>query len=320
MALNNDLDTDSDKHFSVNKKLIFLAHLGMVLVAIVWGMSFVSTKVLTENSMSPVEIYIYRFTLAYILIWGFSYKRLWARSLRDEILFIVLGLTGGSVYFIAENIAVTQTMVANVSMITSLSPLLTVFIIGFLYKNERPSHWMIVGSILAFTGIGFVVFGQGDQTIELHPVGDLLAFGAAVSFSIYSIVIKMVNANYDAMFITRKTFFYGVITALPLLLTETSHAPFSCILKTEIWSNLLFLGLLCSLIAYVILSFAIKHLGAVTASNYLYGQPIVTLFAGWIILGQTVGMSGWLGCALIIGGLWLGEALSRRDTLRRNSN
>lgn len=302
---------------ALSRHTVLLANLGMLLTAMVWGLSFVSTKMLTDNgiAMSPVQIYLCRFLLAYIIILCVCHKQLRAYSWRDEFLFLLLGLSGGSIYFITENIAVTITDVANVSLITTLSPLITVFLIGALYRSERPGRWIVIGSLIAVVGVGLVVFNGADG-FSLGSVGDLLALGAAASFSIYSILIKKINATYSAWFITRKSFFYGIITAIPFLLMESpeKQAPLSVLLKTEAWANLAFLGLVCSLAAYLMMARAIKVIGPVKANNYLYAQPIVTMLAGWIILGENVGWQGWLGCVLIIGGLWLGETLTRRES------
>ncbi len=307
------IDNNQASSRSHGSRSLLFANLGMLFTCIVWGVSFVSTKVLSSepNNLTPVEIYLCRFVLAYLILLAISHKYFKSYSWRDEVLFMLLGLSGGSIYFVTENIAVTKTAVANVSLITTLSPLITTFMVGALYKSERPGRWIIIGSLIALCGVVMVVFGDAEGA-SFHPAGDLLAFGAAISFSIYSILIKKVNATYSTWFITRKTFFYGIITALPFLAMEPEHSSLSTFARPEVWGNLLFLGLVCSLLAYMFMAKAITVIGPVKTSNYLYIQPIVTLLAGWIIVNENVGWTGWLGCALIIGGLWLGETLTRR--------
>ncbi len=294
-------------------KTRLLAHLCAIVVVTVWGLSFVFTKVLTEPPyrLDPVEIYMYRFIIAYVIVLAICHKKFFADTWRDELLFVVCGLCGGSIYFIAENIAVTKTLVGNVSLITTLAPLLTTFLIGVVYKSERPSRWVVMGSFVAFAGVGCVIFGSSTGDIEVHPMGDLLAFGAAFSFAIYSVVLRKLNVTYSTMFITRKTFFYGLVTALPFLAMVPDYAPLSVLMMPVVWGNILFLGLFCSLIAYVFWAQSVKVLGAVDASNYLYGQPIVTLIAGWVILHEPIGIMGWIGCVMIIGGLWFGDYFTR---------
>lgn len=290
----------------------FWFHLGAVLTVVAWGASFVSTKVLLDNGMHSADVYVYRFLMAYILVFCACHKKIMSNSWRDELLFLTCGVCGGSIYFIAENTAIEYTLVTNVSLITSTSPLLTTMLVGLLYKNERPSRGFILGSFVAMFGVACVIFNS-SFVVKMNPLGDLLSLLAAFSFAIYSIVIRKLNAVYSVMFITRKTFFYGLITAVPFLLCQPEVAPPSVLLKMEVWPNMLFLGVIASVLAFVVWAQAIKRLGAVKASNYLYFQPIVTLVASIIFLGEKLSVVGVTGCLLIIGGLWLGDYLSARS-------
>ena len=282
-----------------------------------WGASFVSTKVLLDNGLHPAEIYIYRFLLAYLLILTVCHKQIFSNSWRDELLFATCGLCAGSIYFIAENTALEYTLATNVSLITSLSPILTTMIIGFLYKSERPGRGFITGSFLAFMGVGLVIFNS-SFVIKVNPIGDMLSLLAAVSWAIYSVVLRRLNTTYTVMFISRKTFFYGVLTALPFLAISPDLAPMETLTRPAVWGNLLFLGLFASMFAYVIWAQAIKVLGPVKASNYLYFQPIITLIASAWFLGETISFIGYAGCTLIIVGVWLSEWLERRKIVKRS--
>jgi drug/metabolite transporter (DMT)-like permease len=292
-------------------KLVY--HLAALLIVLAWGVSFVSTKVLLDNGLRPAEIYIYRFLLAYLLVLCVCHKRLFSNSLRDELLFATCGLCGGSIYFIAENTALEYTLVSNVSLITAISPLLTTFLIGMIYKSERPSKGIYIGSIVALLGVACVIFNS-SFVVKMNPIGDLLSFAAALSWAVYSLVLRKLNALYSIMFISRKTFFYGVLTALPYMLTEPQITSPAVLLQADVWPHMLFLGVFASMIAYVIWAQSVKHLGAITASNYIYLQPIVTLIASVIILSETITIVGYLGCALILGGLWLGDYLTRKKS------
>lgn len=299
-----------------------LYHLGALLTVTLWGTSFVSTALLLNHNMGPVEIYIYRFTLAYILLLLIDHRKFLANSINDEIVFLLCGITSGSIYFIAENSALEYTQASNVSLITSLAPLLTALFIGLLYKSERPSAGTWIGSIVAFIGVGCIIIkddGAGQDSFS-GMTGDLLALAAAVSWAFYSILLRRINASYSTTFITRKTLFYGVLTSIPFLGIEKSLTPFSTLLETEVWLNILLLGIGSSLIGFFLWGMAVKRLGAITASNYLYFSPVVTLICAWIVLNERIEPMGYVGCALVIGGLVLGDYLSkymRRPTIRR---
>ncbi len=151
----------------------------------------------------------------------------------------------------------------------------------------------------------------------MNPLGDMLSLLAAFSWAIYSLVLRRLNALYTVMFITRKTFFYGVITAIPFMLLEPTETTPSVLLRTEVWSNLLFLGVFASMLAYLIWAQAIKHLGAIKASNYLYVQPIITLVASVLLIGEHITIVGYIGCTLILLGVWLGDKLTQISSNRR---
>ena len=126
-------------------------------------------------------------------------------------------------------------------------------------------------------------------------------------WAIYSIILKGLNNRYSTLFITRKTFFYGVLAALPFLTIDGINHDMSVFAEPVVWGNLLFLGLVCSMFAFIIWAEAVKSLGSVRASNYLYLLPIVTLFAAAIFLGETITIVGVSGCLLIIGGMYVSE-------------
>ncbi len=299
------------KRVSVRNNL-WVYHIFALIAVTAWGLSFISTRVLLDNGLHPIEIYIYRFTLAYAITLAMCHQKLWANSLKDELLFVLCGIVAGSVYFIAENVALEYTLVTNVSLITSMSPLLTVLLVGAIYKTERPGRGAYVGSMVAFLGVGLVIFNSSFN-LSINPLGDMLALLAALCWAIYCLVLKPLNAHYDARFITRKVFFYGVLTAIPFLLLEPEIAPLDILLRPSVMGNLAFLGLVCSMAAYLLWALAINKLGSVNASNYLYFQPIVTLVFSVIIIHEQVTVIGGTGCALILFGVWLSDYLQRRQ-------
>lgn len=296
----------------IEKKNAFWFHIGALLTVTAWGVSFISTKVLQSpgNQLTPTEVYILRFILAYLLVLAICHKRLWSNSLRDELLFATCGLCGGSIYFIAENTAIEYTLVSNVSLLTSVSPLLTAMLVGIIYKDERPSKGIILGSAIAFLGVACVIFNSSFN-VNIRPLGDMLALSASFGWAIYSIVLRKLNALYSVWFISRKTFFYGILTAIPFLFIQPGAFNINVLAKPEVWVNLLFLGTVCSMVAYVIWAQTVKRLGAVKASNYMYFIPIVTLIASQLLLNEKITWVGYLGCALILGGVWLGDLMSR---------
>lgn len=300
-----------------SRSAMWLVHIAALVCVSIWGLSFVSTKVLLNCGMGPVEIYMYRFIIAYILVLFFSHKRLFAYNWREEGMFAICGICAGSIYFIAENTALKYTLATNVSLLTSLSPLITAFLAGFIYRNERPGRGVLIGSAIAFLGVACVIF-NASATLEVRPLGDILSIGAAFSWALYSLVLRRVSANYDVWFITRKTFFYGVISAIPFLLMEPSlKNPLSFLHNTDVIINVLFLAVGASLVGYLLWSLAVKKMGAVKANNYMYFQSVMTMIASAIIIGEPITTVGVIGCAMIIGGLYLGDRLNSSRSMQQ---
>ena len=296
-------------------KLCFMKKLGngwfhvlAIFAVLIWGTTFVATKMLITAGLHPTEIFIYRFIIAYVCILFISPRKLWSDSWRDEALLFLSGITGGSLYFITENTALQYTLVTNVSLLVTLAPILTVLLTKLMYKTEKFSKGFVIGSTIAFFGVACVIFNS-SSSIEVKPVGDILSIAAPLSFAIYCIVAKKLNARYDTLFITRKIFFYGLITALPFLAFQEKSMDFGVLLYPITWVHLGFLGIVCSMLAYIMWNEGINNLGASRASNYLYLSPVITLIASILILNEPVTAVGYIGCGLTIGGVIVSEKL-----------
>ena len=289
----------------MNQKLLW--HLIAVGAVAVWGTTFVNTKVLYNSGLTPSEIFFLRFLIAYVAMWFISPRKLFANSWRDEGLMLLLGITGGSLFFVAENSAVGLTYVNNVSFITSTSPLITV-ILGIVFVKSIKATWtLITGSLIALLGVGIVIF-NGSFILHLNPWGDLLALLTAVCWAVYSLLMKAVSSKYSAVFITRKIFFYGLVTVLPMFLIDPWTATFSMLMTPKVVLNLLFLGLIASFLCFALWTVVIARLGVMTASNYQYLNPITTVVASAIFLSEPMTAIAYMGSALIL----IGVAVSNK--------
>ena len=154
-------------------------HFAALFAVAVWGATFVSTKVLIANSLTPAEIFVLRFALAYLCILPFACGRLWAANVRDELLLAAAGLSGGSLYFLTENVALEYAPASNVSLIVCTAPVWTAVLMSLVYRSERMTRRQTAGSALAFAGMVLVVL-NGHFVLRLSPRGDLLALSAAL--------------------------------------------------------------------------------------------------------------------------------------------
>lgn len=281
-------------------------HLLAILVAIVWGTTFVSTKVLIGQGLSPVEIMVYRFLIAYACIWTIYPRKLFARNIKDELLCISAGLTGGSLYFLFENTALGITLASNVSLIICTSPIFTAFVLRLIYRKERIKNHLIAGSLIALIGVACVSF-NGSFILKINPLGDILTIFAALSWAFYGSILKELNKRYSTLFITRKTFIYGILTILPFSFFRADTFNPQLLTTPTTILNLLFLGIVASLLCYVMWNNAIKVLGVVQTSNYIYLIPLITLIASALVIHERITYIALIGSVFILLGVYTAE-------------
>ena len=289
-----------------------LYHLVAFIVVAIWGSTFVFTKMLLLDGLSPAQIFTLRFLIAYVLLLTYQLishlspltSHLFCRNWRDELLMVLLGLTGGSVYFLAENAAMLYTTATNTSLIVCSCPLFTMLLVALIYrKTERFTKIQVMGSVLACLGMAVVVL-NGHFVLHLSPLGDMLAFAACLCWVVYSLLLKNLTQRYDTLFVTRKVFFYGLLTIIPYYLIvpeELSILHFSF----SILVNVLYLGVVASLFCYLVWNWVIKKLGAVVATNWVYFNPLVTILFAWWLLSEQITPWLLLGTLMILMGMYL---------------
>lgn len=288
-------------------------HLVAFATVAIWGCTFVSTKVLMLNGLSPAQIFTLRFLIAYVMMLAVYHSRLWADSWRDELKMMLLGISGGSLYFLSENEAMNFTSTTNTSLIVCSCPLFATLLVRLVYRSTtRISMMQLGGSLLAFAGMVIVVL-NGRFVLHLSPLGDALAFTACLSWSVYSLLMKWVSAKYGAAFITRKVFFYGVLTILPYYIFYPTLPTAAVLTKPVVVGNLVFLGCLASMICFLTWNWCISKLGAVKATNWVYFNPITTMiFASWV-LGEKITPYFLAGATCILLGMFVADRSTKTN-------
>ena len=291
-------------------------HILAISIIAIWGVTFINTKFLIINGLNPQEIFLLRFILAYIGIWTFSPHKLFTDNWRDELTTLMLGITGGSLYFWAENTAIQYSLVNNVAFIVCNAPLLTLFLGMAFSKEIRATKNIVMGSLISLIGVALVIF-NGSFILRLNPIGDFLALVAAGAWAVYSLLMRGLTNRYNVTFLTRKVFFYGILTILPAFLIKPWQFPLENLAEPVIWMNLLFLSIIAALICFVLWNIVIRELGALSSANYIYLSPVSTMIASAIFLQEPVTWISISGSILILSGLFIvskrgiGESRSR---------
>ncbi|MDR2920774.1 MAG: DMT family transporter [Tannerella sp.] len=281
----------------------FVYHIMAGLTTLIWGTTMISSKILLQEGLGPAEILCCRFVLGYVFLWILYPRTHRIRSLHDELLFVGMGVFGGSLYFLTENTALVYTQATNVSLICAMVPLITA-ILSFIFLKEKLPRRFWLGSLVACAGVSLVIL-NGNFILKLSPLGDLLAFAAICCWGIYCLMVKKLHYKYNSLFVIRNLFFYGLLTLAPYFLYEPFDVSVEVFKRPVVWANLLFLGLVASSLCYVMWNTAMHELGVIKTNSYLYFIPLVTMVTAAIFISEQITVYMLLGAALILFGLWV---------------
>lgn len=284
-------------------------HICALITILIWGTTFISTKVLLAD-FQPVEILFFRFVLGLLALFLACPRRLKGTNFRQEGTFVLAGLCGVCLYYLLENIALTYTLASNVGVIISVAPFFTAVLSRIFLKEEgKMGAGFFLGFGVAMAGICLLSFG--GSRLEINPAGDLLALVAAFVWACYSVLTKKISGfGYPTILTTRRTFFYGIVFMIPALFFFDFRWDLSRFLQPVYAFNILFLGFGASALCFVTWNIAVKRLGAVKTSVYIYIDPVITVVTSVLILHERITVTSALGTVLTVAGLFLSQGLS----------
>lgn len=272
---------------------------------LVWGMTFISTKVLLRT-FTPLEIMIARFSLGFtaLLFAGKGWMR--AKRPLHEVLFALAGLFGVTLYFLMENIALSYSSASLVGVIVAAAPLFTAIFAAVLLR-EKLSFWFFLGFVCAMAG---VALSSLSSVSELHfsPLGALLGIGAALVWGAYSVLVRRIGAmGYPTVPLTCRIFGYGFLFLLVPACIEGFPSGFAAWAEPLQLANLVFLGLVASATCFATWNRAVFLLGPVQTSVYIYAEVVVTIVGSALILHERMTPVMWVGTVLALTGLIISE-------------
>lgn len=275
-------------------------HIAALITIVIWGTTFISTKILLAD-FTPIEILFFRFLLGLLVLIAVYPKRLRIKDKKQELTFAAAGLCGICLYYLLENIALTYTMASNVGVIISVAPFFTAVLSHiFLKTEEKLKARFFVGFIVAMTGICLISFSGSE--LKLNPVGDILAVVAAFVWAVYSLLTR------NTIQTTRRIFTYGILFMIPFLFAFDFNLDMQKFVKPEYALNLIYLGLGASALCFVTWNYAVKVLGAVKTSVYIYIVPVITVVTSVIVLKEEITWIAAIGIGLTLIGLFLSES------------
>lgn len=280
-------------------------HFLAFFTVLIWGVTFVSTKYLTD-SLSSLEILYIRYLIAYAALWIICPRFFGFTNLKHELMMFFAAMSGAAIYQYLENVSVCYTTPASVSFITATAPIFTA-LLAHKYLGEKLSAKLFLGMAVSVAGIFLICFGD-SKTVETGLLGDMIIFFSIWLWAVYSVLIKKISAfGYPGFLVTRRLFFYSVIAMTPFMAVTGDPERLKSVLRPEIFINLLFLGILASAVCFATWNRSVEKLGATTTSKYLFVSPIITLLAQAIVYRGAVGTAALVGMAVTLIGVGITE-------------
>lgn len=285
---------------------LFPGHLAATFTVLIWGTTFIATKVLLRT-FSPLEILFIRFAAGYLALWCVYPRPLRLSDRRQERYFAFAGLSGVTLYYLFENIALTFSTASNVGVLVSVAPFFTAILSSICLQEGKPDKRFFLGLAVAMGGVCLISF-QGGDGVSVHLAGDLLALAAALLWACYSILSKKIGElGYPVIAATRRIFFYGILFMLPLLPFAGFHVSTADLFTPVNLGNLVYLSLGACALCFVTWNFAVTRLGSIKTSMYIYAVPVITAIFSALILHETLTASMILGIGLTLAGLFLSQ-------------
>lgn len=277
----------------------------LILLAIIfWGASFVATKTLLLE-IKPVTIIILRLLIASVLLTtiAISTRRNFSINLKSHGWIFILALI--AVFHLWIQVTGLQyTTASNTGWIIGTAPIFMA-IMALIFYKEKITLLALSGILLAIIGL-LLLFGKGDITNIgfLENKGDLLVLGSAFTWGVYSTVNKKISLSYSPLMTILYLFLMMAVIIIPFNLnTETIE---SIIHLSRIgWLLILFLGLFCSGVAYVIWAQALRDMESAKVGAFLYFEPLVTVIAAWFFLKEEITLLMILSGLLITAGVFI---------------
>lgn len=268
-------------------KSLTLKYLLIILAVIFWGSSFIATKVALKE-LSPETIISLRLIIAsvFLFITAIVYKKDFSINLKSHGIIFILALIA-VFHLMIQVVGLNYTTASNTGWIIGTAPIFMAILAAIFFK-EKIGLLKISGIIIAMIGL-LLLIGKGNITnVDLiKNKGDLLVLASAFTWGVYSMVNKKISLSYPPLMTILYLFMMMAVIIIPFNLNEASVNSVVH-LSLNGWVSILFLGLFCSGIGYVIWAYSLRDLESAKVGAFLYFEPIVTVFAAWVLLSESI--------------------------------
>ncbi|MCX5193551.1 DMT family transporter [Streptomyces sp. NBC_00249] len=279
----------------------WLADLPVLLVAVVWGGSYLAAKGITTQH-TVIAVLVVRFALVLPVLVLAGWRRLRALSAAQLRGAGVLGLVLGGI-FLLETYGVVHTSATNAGLIISLTMIFTPLAESAV-RRTAPSPAFLGAAAVSVAGVVLLTQGAGFSAPGL---GDLLILGAALARTLHVLLMARIKAVQDADALSLTTVQLGsavLLFALLAALPGTGASPWAAALDfgPAEWAGLAFLSVFCTLFAFFVQMWAVRRTSPSRVSLLLGTEPLWAAAAGIAIGGEHLGALGLTGAALVLAG------------------
>jgi len=273
------------------------------LAASIWGAMYVVVKVVVEV-VPPLELVWMRYLIAVIAlgIIGIMMRQSWKIAKKDWLIIFLVGLIGNTISIVTQEMGTMLSTAQMGAIITATTPAFMVVFARLILK-ENITLKKCLSIALATIGVGIVVGnGQIDVTQQL---GGLYLLLAALTWALMSVFVKKVPSHYSQIVVTTYTSMIAVMLLTPFVLPRLKNLDLASVLQPTISGGLLYLGIISTAGGFLLWNKGLQLMNASSGGLFFFFQPIVGTFLGWLLLGETIGLSFWIGSLLIFSGVFI---------------
>ena len=281
-----------------------------------FGLSFVATKVALRG-FEPLLVALLRFAFAGAIMWA-----LWRlRREREHVTvaelrrLAALGFVSLTVYFTFENLGIARTSASAAAILIATIPIFVAVLNAFtLREHVAARQW--TGVLLSFAGVAALV-ALGGTGGGGSLGGDLLVLAASLTAALYLIMARGLLVRRSALYVTTFQNLFGALFMAPLALAEALVAGVRRPTAPAV-GGVVFLTLVCSVLAYLLLNYASRYVQASRLSVFVNLTPIVGVAAAYVLLGERFTPGQAAAAVVVVLGVWLTNS-SREAAVRSPS-
>ncbi len=284
-----------------------LTYLEALFAVIVWGASFIATKVALRD-ISPIAIVWLRFAMGVVIL-GVAVvvrKQFALLDRREWCYFALLGFLGITFHQWLQSNGLQTSEAGTTAWIVSTTPVFMA-LLGWFVLKERLGWTKTVGILLAFAGVLLVV-SKGDfasvSVGRFGAPGDVLILISAVNWAVFSVLSRRGLKSHPASLMMFYVMALGWVFTSLLFFAKSSPGEIGQ-LTFNGWLGIAFLGIFCSGLAYIAWYDALQALSAAQTGVFLYIEPLVAVVVAFFILDEAVTTASLIGGGIIILGVWL---------------